>query len=61
MLYHRRISIKFLLLAVLAGNIPKTRPTTVDVPKASMNVANETLALNGKNTEIPIAIPRPPR
>lgn len=50
---------RFLLLAVLAGNIPNINPTIVDVPKASKKVDNDTLALNGKNDEIPIAVPKP--
>ena len=56
-----KISIKFLLLAVFAGKIPNTRPTTVDVPKANKNVDSETLALNGRKAEIPIATPNPAR
>ena len=56
-----KISIKFLLLAVLAGNIPNTKPTMVDVPNANKNVDMDTLALNGKKAETPMAIHRPAR
>lgn len=57
--YYLRISIRLLLAACFAGNIPNVIPTKVETENASTKDFNVTMALNGSNTEMDIAIIAP--
>ena len=58
--YDFRISIRFLLAALLAGRMPKTMPTMLEIAKVPMMEPSVMTGLNGKNAVIIQAI-KPPR